>query len=81
MVYNATIDVPGNIVIARESMCVKIIELHKRVFEIERKKVAVFEGTFKHIYSQAFTLSTTKQIKSLMTCTDNKRWICDNTVY
>ena len=57
---------------------VKIIELYKRVLEAEKKEDAVMEGSFKRINNQAFDISTKEQTKTLMTCTDNKRWILDD---
>ena len=54
---------------------VKNIELYKHVLEAEKKGDAVIEGSFKHINNQAFDFTTNKQTKTLMICTDNKRWI------
>ena len=41
----------------------------------------MIDGTFKRINNQKFTISTMEQTKTLMTCTDNKRWICDDNVH
>ena len=62
-------------------MRVKNIELYKLVLEAENKKDAVIDGTFKRINNQKFEISTLEQTKTLMTCTDNKRWICDDNVH
>ena len=62
-------------------MSVKNIELYKRVLEAEKKEDAVIEGSFKRINNQAFNISTKEQTKTLMTCTDNKRWILDDNVH
>ena len=61
-------------------MIVKNIELYKRVLEAE-KEDAVIEGSFKRINNQAIDISTKEQTKTLMTCTDNKRWILDDNVH
>ena len=78
--HNAAKGVPRNVVIDCERMSVKNIELYKRVFEAEKKEDAVIEGSFKRINNQAFDISTKEQTKTLMTCTDNKRWILDDNV-
>ena len=62
-------------------MSVKNIELYKRVVEAEKKEDAVMEGSFKRINNQGFDISTKGQTKTLMTCTDNKRWILDYNVH
>ena len=59
-------------------MSVKNIDLYKRVVEAEKKEDAVMEGSFKRINNQAFDISTKEQVKTLMTCTGNKRWILDD---
>ena len=33
------------------------------------------------INNQAFDISTKEQTKTLMTCTDNKRWILDDNIH
>ena len=81
VVHNAAKGVPRNVVIDGERMSVKNIELYKRVLEAEKKEDAVIEGTFKRINNQAFDISTKEQTKTLMTCTDNKRWILDDNVH
>ena len=62
-------------------MIIKNIDLYKRVVEAEKKGDAVIEGTFKRINNQAFDITTKEQTKTLMTCTDNKRWILDDNVH
>ena len=60
-------------------MSVKNIDLYKRVLEVEKKGDAVIEGSFKRINNnQAFDITTKEQTKTLMTCTDSKRWILDD---
>ena len=59
----------------------KNIELYKYALEAENKNDAVIEGTFKRINNQTFTIITMEQTKTLMTCTDNKRWICDDNIH
>ena len=81
VIHNAAKGILRNVVIDGSRMSVKNIELYKRVLDAENKKDAVIEGTFKRINNQAFTISTVKQTKTLMTCTDNKRWICDDNVH
>ena len=81
VVHNAAKGVPRNVVIDGSRTNVKNIELYKRVFEANGKKDAVIEGTFKHINNQKFTISTMEQTKTLMICTDNKRWICDDNIH
>ena len=56
----------------------KNIELYKRVLEEEKKGDAVIECSFKRINNQGFNITTKEQTKTLMTCTDNKRWILDD---
>ena len=68
-------------VIDGERMSVKNIKFYKRVLEAERKKDAVIEGFFKRINNQGFDISMKEQTKTLMTCTDNKRWIYENSVH
>ena len=81
MIHNAAKGVPRNVVIDGERMNVKNIELYKRVLEAENKKDAVIEGSFKLINNQGFDISTKEQTKTLMTCTDNKRWILDDNMH
>ena len=76
MIHNAAKGVPRNVVIDGERISVKHIDLYKRVVED-----AVIEGSFKRINNQAFDISTKEQTKTLMTCTDNKRWILDDNVH
>ena len=81
VVHNAAKGVPRNVVIDGKRMNVKNINLYKRVLETEIKKDAVIDGTFKRINNQKYTISTMEQTKTLMTCTDNKRWICDDNIH
>ena len=81
MVHNAAKGVPRNVAIDGKITNVKNIDLYKRVLETENKKDAVIEGTFKRINNQKYTISIMEQTKTLMTCTDNKRWICDDNVH
>ena len=81
VVHNAAKGIPRNVVIDGERMNVKNINLYKCVLEAESKKDAVIEGTFKLINNQGFDISTKEQTKTLMTCTDNKRWILDDNVH
>ena len=62
-------------------MSVKNIDLYTRVLEAESRKDAVIDGSFKRINNQGFAISTKEQTKTLMTCTDNKRRICDDSVH
>ena len=81
MIHNAAKRIPRNVVIDGERMSVKNIELFKRVLEAESKNNAVIDGTFKRINNHGFAISTKEQTKTLMTCTDNKRWILDYNVH
>ena len=81
VVHNAAKGVPRNVVIDGERMSVKNIELYKRVLEAEKKEDVVIEGSFKRINNQGFDISTKEQTKTLMTCTDNKRWILDDNIH
>ena len=81
VVHNAAKGVPRSVVIDGERMSVKNIELYKRVLQAQSKNDACIEGTFKRINNQAFNISTKEQTKTLMTCTDNKRWILDDNVH
>ena len=81
VVYNVAKGVPRNVVIDGERTSVKNIELYKRVLEVEKKGDAVIDGTFRRIYNQGFDNSTKEQTKTLMTFTDNKRWILDDNVH
>ena len=81
MIHNDVKSIPRNVIIDGNRMSVKNIELYKHVLEAFNKNDAVIEGTFKHINNQTFTISTMEQTKTLMTCTDNKRWICDDNIH
>ena len=81
VIHNAAKGVPRNVVIDGKRMSVKNIDLYKRVLEAEKKGNAVIEGSFKRINNQAFDISTKEQTKTLMICTDNKRWILDDNVH
>ena len=81
VVHNAAKGIPRNVVINGERISVKNIDLYKHVLEAESKNNAVIDGTFKRINNQGFAISTKKQTKTLMTCIDNKRWICDDNVH
>ena len=80
VIHNAAKGVPRNVIDGKR-MSVKNIELYKRVLEAEKKEDAVIEGSFKRINNQAFDITTKEQTKTLMTCTDNKRWILDDNVH
>ena len=62
-------------------MSVKYIDLYKLVREAESRKVTMIDGTFKRINNQSFDINTMEQTKTLMTCTDNKRWILDDNAH
>ena len=81
VVHNAAKGVPRNVVIDGKRTSVKNIDLYRRVLKAGGKKDAVIDGTFKRINNQAFTINTMEQTKTLMTCTDNKRWICDDNIH
>ena len=81
VVHNAAKGIPRNVMIDGKITSVKNIKLYKRVLEAENKKDAVINGTFKRINNQKFEISTMEQTKTLITCTDNKRWICDDNVH
>ena len=81
MIHNAAKGVLRNVAIDGERISMKNIELYKRVLEAEKKEDAVFEGTFKRINNQGFDITTKEQTMTLMTCTDNKRWILDDNVH
>ena len=81
VVHNAAKNVPHNVVIEGSRMSVKNIKLYKRVLEAGSKNDAVINGTFKHINNQAFTINMMEQTNTLMICTDNKRWICDDNIH
>ena len=55
--------------------------MYKLGLEVENKEDAVIEGSFKRINNQGFNITTKEQTKTLMTCTDNKRWILDDNVH
>ena len=81
MIHNAAKDIPRNMVIDDERMSAKNLDLFKRILETESKKDAVIEGSFKRLNNQEFDISTKEQTLTLMTCTDNKRWILDDNVH
>ena len=81
VVHNAAKGVPRNVVIDGERMSVKNIDLYKRVLEAEKKGDALIEDSFNRINNQGLDISTKEQTKTLMTCTDNKRWILDDNVH
>ena len=79
--HNAAKGVPRNVEIDDERMNVKNIDLYKRVLEAKSKKDVLIENFFKHINIQGFDITTKEQTKTLMTRTDNKRWILDDNVH
>ena len=81
VIHNAAKGVPRSVVIDGERMSVKSIELFKRALEAEMKGNEVIEGNFKHINNQGFDITTKEQTKTLMTCTDDKRWILVDNVH
>ena len=81
VVHNAAKGVPRNVVIDGERMNVKNIELYKRVLKAESKKDNVIDGTFKRKSNQRIAISTRGQTKTLMTCTDNKKWILNDNMH
>ena len=81
VIYNDANSIPRNVIIDDNRMNVKNIDLYKHILEADNKNDAVIEGTFKHINNQTFTISTMEQTKTLMTCTDNNRCICDDNIY
>ena len=81
VVYNAAKGVPRNVMIDGKKTNVKNINLYRHVLEATSKNDAVIDGTFKRINNQKYTINTMEQTKTLMTCIDNKRWICDDNVH
>ena len=81
VIPNTAKGVPLNVVIDGERMSVKSIDLYNHVFEAKSKKDVAIDGTFKRINNQWFAISTMEQTKTLMTCTDNKRWTLDDNVH
>ena len=81
VIHNVAKGVPRNVIIDGERMSVKNIDLYKRILEAESRKDAVIDGSFKRINNQSFDISTKEQNKTFMTCTNNKRWMCDNNVH
>ena len=79
--HNAAKGVHRNVEIDDERMNVKNIDLYKRVLEAKSKKDVLIENFFKHINIQGFDITTKEQTKTLMTRTDNKRWILDDNVH
>ena len=75
MIHNAAKGVPRNEVIGGEKMSEKKIEIYMCVLEAERKGDAIIVGSFKRINNQGFDITSKEQNKTLMTCTDNKKWI------
>ena len=71
--HNVAKGVPRNVASDGKRMSVNIIDLYKHVLEVESKKDAKIEGTFKRISNQGFDINTKEQTKTLMTCTDNER--------
>ena len=80
VIHNAAKGIPRNVAIDGERMSVKNINLYKRVLEAEKKGDALIEDSFKRINNQGFDITTKEQTKTLITCTDNKRWILDDNV-
>ena len=39
------------------------------------------DGSFKRTNNQGFVFNTIEQTKTLMTCTNNKRWILNDNVH
>ena len=81
VIHNAAKGVPRNVVKDGKRMGVKNIDLYKRVLEAEKKGDAVIEGSFQRINKQGFDITTKEQTKTLMTCTDNNRWILEDNVH
>ena len=81
MIHNAAKEVPRNVVIDGERISVKNIKFYIRVLEADIMGDAVIEGSFKRINNQHFDITTKEQAKTLMTCTDNKSWILDDTLH
>ena len=80
-IHNVAKGVPRIVMIDGERMSVKNIELYKRVLGAEKKEDAVIEGSFKRINNEGFDINTKEQTKTLMPCTNNKRWILDDNVH
>ena len=81
VIHNVAKGVPRNVVIDGERMSVKNIDLYKRVLEAESKKDVMMDGSFKRTNNQGFVFNTIEQTKTLMTCTNNKRWILNDNVH
>ena len=81
VIHNVARGIPRNVIIDGERMSVKNIDLYKCVLETENRNDAVIEGTFRPINNQGFAISTKEQTKTLMACTDSKRWILDDNVH
>ena len=81
VIRNAAKVVPRNMVIYGEKMSVKNIEFFERALETESPKDAVIEGFFKRINNYGLDITTKEQTKTLMPCTDHKRWIMEDNVY
>ena len=59
----------------------KNIDTYKRVLFATTKDAANLTGEFSRIEYKDFNLTTKTQRKTLFTCLDNKRYVCDDNIH
>lgn len=81
-IHNAAKGVPRNVFDSKKNRInIKNIDTYKRVLFATTKDAANLTGEFSRIEYKDFNLTTKTQRKTLFTCLDNKRYVCDDNIH
>ena len=82
VIHNAAKGVPRNVFDSKNNRInIKDINTYKSVLFAKTKEEANLTGEFTRIEYKAFNLTTKIQRKTLFTCLDNKRYVCDDNIH
>lgn len=82
VIHNAAKGVPRNVFDSKKNRInIKNIDTYKRVLFATTKDAANLTGEFSRIEYKDFNLTTKTQRKTLFTCLDNKRYVCDDNIH
>lgn len=82
IIHNACKGVPRNVFDSKNNRInIKNIDTYKRVLFATTKDAANLTGEFSRIEYKDFNLTTKTQRKTLFTCLDNKRYVCDDNIH
>ena len=80
-VHNAAKGVPNNLAIHRKKTSVKILTCTNDFLKLRTRRTRLSIAALYESMIRTLKCITMDQIKTMMTCMDNKRWICNNNIH